>query len=219
MARRLGILLLVVLAMAATAAPSQGTTSTTSTTSTTMPAPTTTTSPPTRPPLPSCREVLASDPKGSVFGDDPTRIRVVGLPRARRLTVDLHYTGGAGGVDVRNCVSLLSSAGEEVATQDSPSLCCVSFDHRFSVLLPHQPAPGTRVCAQEAVREAFSDGLDVGFSVVFTNRVCLVMPVASPGELPFTGPVHAVPLAVAAVLAIALGVAVLLAASKPQQRS
>jgi hypothetical protein len=225
MARRLGIVLLVVLAMAATAAPSQSTTSTTSTTSatsttsTTMPAPTTTTAPPTPPPLPSCREVLASNPKGSVSGDDPTRIRVVGLPRARRLTVDLHYTGGAGGVDVRNCVSLLSSGGEEVATQDSPSLCCVSFDHRFSVLLPHQPAPGTRVCAQEAIREAFSDGLDVGFSVGFTNRVCLVMPVVSPGELPFTGPAHTVPLAALAALAIALGVAVLLATSGSQQRS
>jgi hypothetical protein len=225
MARRLGIVLLVVLAMAATAAPSQSTTSTTSTTptpsttsttSTTMPAPTTTTAPPTPPPLPSCREVLASDPKGSI---SDTRIRIVGLPTARRLTVDLHYTGGAGGVDVRNCVSLLSSGGEEVATQDTLGLCCVSFDHRFSVLLPHQPAPGTRVCAQEALRETFADGLDVGFSVVFTNRACRVMPGASPGELPFTGPAHTVPLAALAALAIVLGVAVLLAASGPQQRS
>jgi hypothetical protein len=145
---------------------------------------------------------------------------MVGLPRARRLTVDLHYTGGAGGVDVRNCVSLLSSGGEEVATQDTPALCCVSFDHRFSVLLPHQPAPGTKVCAQEALCEAFADGLDVGFSVGFTNRVCRVMPVASPHELPLTGPAHTVPRAALAALAIVLGAAaVLLAAQGRQQRS
>jgi hypothetical protein len=120
---------------------------------------------------------------------------------------------------VRNCVSLLSSAGEEVATQDSPVLCCVSFDHRFSVLLPHQPAPGTRVCAQQAHRETLRDGTEVAFAVLFTNRVCLVMPVASTGELPFTGPAHTLPLAAFAALAIALGAAVLLAASGPQQRS
>jgi hypothetical protein len=132
--------------------------------------------------------------------------------------VDLHYTGG-NPVDVRNCVSLLSSAGEEVVTQDTLGLCCVSFDHRFSVPLPHQPAPGTRVCAQEAHRETLRDGTDVDFVVLFTNRDCLVMPVAPPGELPFTGPAHTVPLAALAALAIALGVAVLLTTRGPQQRS
>ena len=55
--------------------------------------------------------------------------------------------------------------------------------------------------------------------MAFTNRVCLVRPVASPGELPFTGPAHTVPLAALAALAIALGVAVLLATSGSQQRS
>jgi hypothetical protein len=193
------------------------TTTTTSTTSTTTPAPTTTTAAPAPPPLPSCRAVLASDPRGSVSGD-ATRIRVVGLPRARRLTVDLHYTGGAGGVDVRNCVALLSPSGEEVVTQDTPSLCCVAFDRRFSVPLPHQPAPGTRFCAQEAIREAFSDGLEVGFSVVFTNRVCKVMPRGSQGELPFTGSAPTVPLASLAALGIALGVALLRAARGGRQR-
>jgi hypothetical protein len=216
MARRLGIVLLVVLAMAVTAAPSQSTTSTSTTSSTT--ASTTSTTAPGPPPLPSCREVLASNPKGSISGDDPTRIRIAGLPHARQLTVDLHYTDGSP-VEVRNCVSLLSSSGEELATQDSAVLCCVRFDHRFSVLLPHQPAPGTRVCAQEALRETLRDGTEVAFVVLFTNRVCLVMPGASPGELPFTGPAHTVPLAALAALAIVLGVAVLLAASGPQQRS
>lgn len=196
------------------AAAQETTTSTTSTTSTTTPAPTTTE--PVPPPLPSCQEVLASDPDGSVSGDDPTRIRLA-PSSGRRVTVELHYTGGAGGVDVRNCVSFTSSGGQEVVTQDTTSLCCVSFDRRFSILLPRQPTPGTEVCAQEAIREAFSDGLEVSFTVTFTNRVCRVVPGGSrvgsqEGELPFTGPAHLLPLALLAAGAMAIGATALLVA-------
>jgi hypothetical protein len=112
-----------------------------------------------------------------------------------------------------------TAAPSQSTTQDTLGLCCVSFDHLFSVPLPHQPAPGTKVCAQQAHREAFSDGLDVDFSVPFTNRVCLVMPAASPGELPFTGPTHTVPLGVFAALAIELGAVVLHSTRGRQQRS
>jgi hypothetical protein len=206
---------------------STSTTTSTTTTSTTTPTPTPTapaptTTEPVPSPLPSCQEVLAFDRDGSVSGDDPTRIRLA-PPSGRRVTIDLHYTGGAGGVDVRNCVSFTSSSGgREVVTQDTTSLCCVSFDRRFSVLLPRQPTPGTEVCAQEAIREAFSDGLEVSFTVTFTNRVCRVVPGGSrvgpqEGELPFTGPAHLLPLAPLAAVAIALGAtALLVARARPQ---
>jgi hypothetical protein len=207
------------------------TTSTTSTTSTTTTTTTTTTTPtsPTRtqPPLPSCGEVLASDPKGSLSGGigDFTRLLPIGPPQGRRLTVVLHLRDPANRIEVRNCVSFRSSSGEEVTTQDERPLCCAipAEDRRFTILLPHTPLPGTRFCAQETIRDTYFNGSqdprDHDHDVHNTNRVCGVIPTAgSAGQLPFTGAAHAVPLASLAALGIGLGAALLFLTTRPQGR-
>ena len=210
-------------------AASAAATTTSSTTSTTTSTTTTTTTPtPTTrvPPLPSCREVLASDPKGSLNGGpgDFTRLLPIGPPQGRRLTVVLHLLDPANRIDVRTCVSFRSSSGEEVTTHDERPTCCAfpAEDHRYTILLPHAPLPGTRFCAQETFRETFFNGsedpADFDHSVFFTNRVCGVAPTGGSGaQLPFTGSAPAVPLASLAALWIGVG-AVLLVTTRRRGR-
>jgi LPXTG cell wall anchor motif len=126
---------------------------------------------------------------------------------------------------VRNCVLFRSSSGEELITQDELTCCAVpAEDLRYTILLPHAPLPGTRFCAQEAIRETFfrgsEDPADWAVGVFFTNRVCGVMPTAGPaGQLPFTGSAHAVPLASLAALGIGVGAALLFLTTRRRERS
>jgi hypothetical protein len=181
-----------------------------------------TTTEPVPPLLPSCQKVLAFDRDGSVSGDDPTRIRLA-PPSGRRVTVDLHYTGGAGGVDVRNCVSFTSSSGgREVVTQDTTSLCCVSFDRRFSILAAtpaHAGHRGLRAGGHPRGVLRRPGGLihcDLhqprlpGGAGRLTGR-------PPGGRVPFTGPAHLLPLAPLAAVAVALGAtALLVVRTRPQ---
>jgi hypothetical protein len=218
-------------APAVEAASAATTTTTTTTIATTTTATSTTTTPTStaraKPPLPSCREVFASDPKGSLSGGpgDFTRLLPIGPPRGRRLTVVLHLLDPANSIEVRNCVSFRSSSGEEVTTQDERPTCCAvpAEDHRFTILLPHAPLPGTRFCAQETFRETFFNGSedprDFDYDVFFTNRVCGVTPTAgSADQLPFTGSAHAVPLASLGALGIGVGAALLFLTTRRQGR-
>jgi hypothetical protein len=202
------------------------TTSTTSTTTTTTTTPTSTTR--AQPPLPSCREVFASDPKGSLTGvaADFTRLLPISPPQGRRLTVVLHILNPANRIEVRNCVLFRSSSGEELITQDELPTCCAvrAEDHRYTILLPHAPLPGTRFCAQEAIRvtvfRGSQDPADWDVGVFSTNRVCGVMPTAgAAGQLPFTGSAHAVPLASLAALGIGVGAALLFLTTRRRERS
>jgi hypothetical protein len=201
---------------AASAATTTTTTTTTTISTTTTTTPTSTTR--ARPPLPSCREVFASDPNGNLGGGpgDFTRLLPISPPQGRRLTVVLHLLDPANSIEVRNCVSFRSSSGEELITQDERPTCCAvpAEDHRYTILLPHPPLPGTRFCAQAALRETFFQGSEdpsgFDYSVFIINRVCGVMPTAGAADqLPFTGSAHAVPLASFAALGIGVGAALL----------
>jgi LPXTG cell wall anchor motif len=194
---------------------SSSTSTTRSTTSTTTPA-----SPGhTRPPLPSCREVVASSPKGTPHSGPlfQSKLLPIGPPQGRRLTAVLRLFEPANLIEIRNCISLRSPSGEEEVTiQDERSTCCAYApeDHRYTILLPHELRPGTRFCVQTALRDTWFNGYDdpsfYDYEIQLTNRVCAVMPSAgSAGQLPFTGPAHVVPLASLAALAIGVGAALL----------
>jgi hypothetical protein len=208
---------------ASSAATTTTTTTSTTTTTTTSTTSTTSTTTPTStsravPPLPSCREVFASDPNGTLIGGpgDFTRLLPISPPQGRRLTVVLHLLDPANSIEVRNCVLFRSSSGEELITQDELPTCCAvpAEDHRFTILLPHAPLPGTGFCVQAAFRETFFNGSEdpsqFDYSVFIINRVCGVMPTAgAASQLPFTGSAHAVPLASLAALGIGVGAALL----------
>jgi hypothetical protein len=236
MARRIGIVLLVVLAMGATAAPSQPTTSTSSTTTststttspTTSSAPSTTAATTPAPTAPDCADVLAGGEQGSlgktlVGGDEQAAFEVFRIQTDRP----------AGVYHVVDCIRAPQPGPPfKPAIIDTVDLgeVHIAGTATFRVDIPGSAVPGEEVCDRFVV-SGHAGG--VPFTDI-SNQVCTIhtgclgfspgtcppepsmtggMGAATPrdGTLPFTGGATW-PLLLTAVALLGLGVTSLVAA-------
>jgi hypothetical protein len=231
MARRIGIVLLVVLAMGATAAPSQPTTSTSTTTSTattTPSAPSTTATTTPAPTAPDCADVLAGGEQGSlgktlVGGDEQAAFEVFRIQTDRP----------AGVYHVVDCIRAPQPGPPfkpAIITTVDLGEIHISGTATFRVDIPGSAVPGEEVCDRFVVsgRAGGVSFTDISNQVCTIHTGCLGFgPGTCPpepsttggvaattprdGTLPFTGSATW-PLLLTAVALLGLGVASLVAA-------